>query len=174
MSGPLSSLKVLDFSGLLPGPFGTMLLADMGAEVLRVESPSRPDLCRVMPPHEAGVSAAHAFLNRGKRGIAVEQRLFGGFELGDVAGHRHHARNAVDLHELGRHQSGAFRSIFAAEHGLEVVDDAVFARDLGAFMARLHGIPVEEARAALADETNLNAKLVLEQAFLEVARTSAA
>lgn len=72
MSGPLSSLKVLDFSGLLPGPFGTMLLADMGAEVLRVESPSRPDLCRVMPPHEAGVSAAHAFLNRSKRGIAVD------------------------------------------------------------------------------------------------------
>ncbi len=45
MSGPLSSLKVLDFSGLLPGPFGTMLLADMGAEVLRVESPSRPTSC---------------------------------------------------------------------------------------------------------------------------------
>lgn len=72
MPGPLSSLKVLDFSGLLPGPFGTMLLADMGADVLRVESPSRPDLCRVMPPHDAGVSTAHAFLNRSKRGIAVD------------------------------------------------------------------------------------------------------
>ncbi|HET8729520.1 MAG TPA: CaiB/BaiF CoA-transferase family protein [Moraxellaceae bacterium] len=81
MSGPLSSLKVLDFSGLLPGPFGTMLLADMGAEVLRVESPSRPDLCRVMPPHEAGVSAAHAFLNRGKRGIAVDLKKPEGVEL---------------------------------------------------------------------------------------------
>jgi alpha-methylacyl-CoA racemase len=72
MPGPLSSLKVLDFSGLLPGPFGTMLLADMGADVLRVESPSRPDMVRLLPPHEAGVSAAHAFLNRSKRGIAVD------------------------------------------------------------------------------------------------------
>lgn len=81
MPGPLSSLKVLDFSGLLPGPFGTMLLADMGAEVLRVESPSRPDLCRVMPPHEAGVSAAHAFLNRSKRGIAVDLKKPEGVDL---------------------------------------------------------------------------------------------
>ncbi|MDF3029495.1 MAG: putative Alpha-methylacyl-CoA racemase [Moraxellaceae bacterium] len=81
MPGPLSSLKVLDFSGLLPGPFGTMLLADMGAEVLRVESPSRPDLVRLMPPMDAGVSAAHAFLNRGKRGIAVDLKKPEGVEL---------------------------------------------------------------------------------------------
>lgn len=81
MPGPLSSLKVLDFSGLLPGPFGTMLLADMGAEVLRVESPSRPDLVRLMPPVDAGVSAAHAFLNRGKRGIAVDLKKPEGVEL---------------------------------------------------------------------------------------------
>jgi crotonobetainyl-CoA:carnitine CoA-transferase CaiB-like acyl-CoA transferase len=81
MSGPLSSLKVLDFSGLLPGPFGTMLLADMGAEVLRVEAPTRPDLVRLMPPMDAGVSAAHAFLNRGKRGIAVDLKKPEGVEL---------------------------------------------------------------------------------------------
>ena len=72
MSGPLSSLKVLDFSGLLPGPFGTLLLADMGAEVLRVESPGRPDMVRLMPPFDGGVSACHAFLNRSKRGIAID------------------------------------------------------------------------------------------------------
>ena len=39
MAGPLTSLKVLDFSTLLPGPYATMLLADMGADVLRVEAP---------------------------------------------------------------------------------------------------------------------------------------
>ena len=81
MSGPLSSLKVLDFSGLLPGPFGTMLLADMGADVLRVESPSRPDMVRMLPPHDAGVSASHAFLNRSKRGIAVDLKKPEGVEL---------------------------------------------------------------------------------------------
>ncbi|MCU1716238.1 CaiB/BaiF CoA transferase family protein [Pseudomonas sp. 5P_3.1_Bac2] len=72
MSGPLSSLKVLDFSTLLPGPFASLLLADMGAEVLRVESPTRVDLVRVLPPYAAGVSTSHAYLNRNKRGIALD------------------------------------------------------------------------------------------------------
>lgn len=72
MKGPLSSLKILDFSTLLPGPFASLLLADMGAEVLRVESPSRMDLLRVLPPHDGGVSASHAYLNRNKRCIALD------------------------------------------------------------------------------------------------------
>jgi crotonobetainyl-CoA:carnitine CoA-transferase CaiB-like acyl-CoA transferase len=72
MSGPLSSLKVLDFSTLLPGPFASLMLADMGAEVLRIESPSRVDLTRVLPPHVDGVSASHAYLNRNKRCISLD------------------------------------------------------------------------------------------------------
>lgn len=72
MKGPLSSLKVLDFSTLLPGPFASLLLADMGAEVLRIESPSRTDLVRVLPPHVDGVSASHAYLNRNKRSLALD------------------------------------------------------------------------------------------------------
>ncbi|MDO8697287.1 MAG: CaiB/BaiF CoA-transferase family protein [Pseudomonas sp.] len=72
MEGPLSSLKVLDFSTLLPGPFASLLLADMGAEVLRIESPTRMDLVRVLPPHDEGVSASHAYLNRNKRGMALD------------------------------------------------------------------------------------------------------
>ncbi|MGE8498848.1 MAG: CaiB/BaiF CoA transferase family protein [Pseudomonas sp.] len=72
MKGPLSSLKILDFSTLLPGPFASLLLADMGADVLRVESPSRVDLVRVLPPHDGGVSASHAYLNRNKRSIALD------------------------------------------------------------------------------------------------------
>ncbi len=71
MAGPLTSLKVLDFSTLLPGPYATMLLADMGAEVLRIEAPDRVDLTRVMPPHDAGVSTAHGFLSRGKKSLAL-------------------------------------------------------------------------------------------------------
>ena len=72
MQGPLSSLKILDFSTLLPGPFASLLLADMGAQVLRIESPSRIDLVRLLPPHDAGVSASHAYLNRNKRGMALD------------------------------------------------------------------------------------------------------
>lgn len=72
MTGPLASLKILDFSTLLPGPFASLLLADMGAEVLRVESPSRMDLVRVLPPHDGGTSTSHAYLNRNKRSIALD------------------------------------------------------------------------------------------------------
>jgi crotonobetainyl-CoA:carnitine CoA-transferase CaiB-like acyl-CoA transferase len=72
MLGPLASLKVLDFSTLLPGPFASLLLADMGAEVLRIESPERMDLLRVLPPHDQGVSASHAYLNRNKRSLALD------------------------------------------------------------------------------------------------------
>ncbi|MFO7703879.1 MAG: CaiB/BaiF CoA-transferase family protein [Halopseudomonas sp.] len=71
MPGPLESLKVLDFSTLLPGPFASLMLADMGAQVLRVESPERMDLVRLLPPHVDGVSASHAYLNRNKDCIGL-------------------------------------------------------------------------------------------------------
>jgi len=79
MSLPLAGLKVLDFTTLLPGPYATQLLADMGAEVLRIESPTRPDLVKLMPPFVGGdkngkgkVSAAHATLNRNKQSMAID------------------------------------------------------------------------------------------------------
>lgn len=72
MAGPLDGLRVLDFTTLLPGPYATMMLADMGAEVLRVEAPDRVDLTRVMPPHDDGVSTAHTYLNRGKQSLALD------------------------------------------------------------------------------------------------------
>lgn len=69
---PLAGLKVLDFSGLLPGPYASMLLADLGAEVVRVEAPEREDLVRVMKPQINGQSAAFCYLNRGKRSITLD------------------------------------------------------------------------------------------------------
>ena len=73
MSQPLKGLKVLDFSGLLPGPYASLMLADMGAEILRVESPTRPDLVRALPPLDAsGHSAAHSYLNRNKQALALD------------------------------------------------------------------------------------------------------
>lgn len=81
MNGPLSSLKILDFSTLLPGPFASLLLADMGAEVLRIESPTRVDLTRVLPPHVDGVSASHAYLNRNKRCISLDLKAPAAVEL---------------------------------------------------------------------------------------------
>ncbi|ADI01254.1 L-carnitine dehydratase/bile acid-inducible protein F [Syntrophothermus lipocalidus DSM 12680] len=69
MAGPLSGLKILDFTTLLPGPYATMNLADMGAEVLRIVSGSRPDLVDLMPPFVPGtkLSAASCQLGRNKK-----------------------------------------------------------------------------------------------------------
>ncbi len=72
MTGPLSRLRVLDFSTLLPGPVATMILGDLGADVLRIESPNRPDLVRVMPPYRAGISVVHASINRNKKSLALD------------------------------------------------------------------------------------------------------
>ncbi|UNM17683.1 CoA transferase [Pseudomonas sp. ArH3a] len=81
MSGPLASLKVLDFSTLLPGPFASLMLADMGAEVLRIESPTRMDLLRILPPHDQGTSASHAYLNRNKRSLALDLKQAEALEI---------------------------------------------------------------------------------------------
>ncbi|GMG87819.1 CaiB/BaiF CoA transferase family protein [Biformimicrobium ophioploci] len=94
MTKPLEGLKVLDFSTLLPGPYATMMLADLGATVLRIEAPHRPDLLRFIPPMVGGsgaVSAAHASINRGKASLALDlkqpesigiiERLLGEYDI---------------------------------------------------------------------------------------------
>lgn len=81
MPGPLSSLKILDFSTLVPGPFASLLLADLGADVLRVESPTRPDLIRMLPPFDDGCSTSHAYLNRNKRSLALDLKQPGALEV---------------------------------------------------------------------------------------------
>lgn len=71
MNPPLQGMKILDFSYLLPGPFGTMMLADLGADIIKVENPENPDLMRLVPPFVHGISAAYAHINRGKRSLAL-------------------------------------------------------------------------------------------------------
>lgn len=73
----LSTLKVLDFTTLLPGPFATMYLADLGADVVKVEAPDRWDMVRSRPPFDDGVSAGHSFLNRNKRSLALDLKKEG-------------------------------------------------------------------------------------------------
>ncbi len=82
MSAPLANLKVLDFSTLLPGPYATMMLADLGADVLRVEAPNRPDLTRLLPPFdENGTSAGHGTLNRSKRSLGLNLKAEGSADI---------------------------------------------------------------------------------------------
>ena len=68
----LSNIKILDLSTLLPGPYASMILADLGAKVLRVESPTRIDLVKDMSPKVGDSSAAHQYLNRSKESIALD------------------------------------------------------------------------------------------------------
>ena len=71
----LSGVRVLDLSRLLPGAYLTMLLADHGADVLKVEHPRGGDGLRTTPPLTAdGEGAAHVALNRGKRSVALDLR----------------------------------------------------------------------------------------------------
>ena len=69
---PLSGVRILDLSSLLPGPLGTLMLAEAGAEVLKVERPGSGDEMRSYEPRFADTSANYAILNRGKRAIAAD------------------------------------------------------------------------------------------------------
>lgn len=72
MTRPLEGIRVLDLSRLLPGPFLTMVMADLGADVVKVEDPKLGDYLRAIPPHKGGVSARFLAVNRGKRSIALD------------------------------------------------------------------------------------------------------
>ncbi len=71
MTGPLSGLRILDFTTMIPGPVATLYLADMGAEVLKIVSRSRPDINTQFPPFLTGgeISANGAYLGRNKRSM---------------------------------------------------------------------------------------------------------
>jgi len=68
---PLSGLLVLDFTTLLPGPLASLMLAEAGAEVVKIEKPGGED-ARHFPPLIDGESAVFAMLNRGKNGLALD------------------------------------------------------------------------------------------------------
>ncbi len=84
MNALLEGIRILDFSYLLPGPFATMMLSDLGAEVLRIESPSRIDMARLAPPFvdkDQQVSCMHATLNRNKKSIALDLKSPRSFDI---------------------------------------------------------------------------------------------
>jgi crotonobetainyl-CoA:carnitine CoA-transferase CaiB-like acyl-CoA transferase len=71
MSGQLDGVRILDLTRLLPGGFATMLFADMGADVLKIEEPGKGDYIRWMDPFKGGMSSGMIALNRGKRSMTL-------------------------------------------------------------------------------------------------------
>jgi len=69
---PLSGLRILDFSRLLPGPYCTLLLSRLGADVVKVEDVAGGDPLRHFPPAVDALGAMFAFFNRGKRSISID------------------------------------------------------------------------------------------------------
>ncbi len=105
---PLTGIRVLDFTRMLAGPYMTMNLADLGAEVLKVEEPGKGDDTRGFPPHtEDGESCFFASVNRSKRSIAID--------LG-------HPEGRAVAHELALQAdilAENFRPNVMARHGLD-------------------------------------------------------
>jgi formyl-CoA transferase/CoA:oxalate CoA-transferase len=69
---PLADVVVLDFTHVIAGPFAAMALADLGATVLKIESPGRGDTARGTPPHDEGSSHFFAAVNRNKYSVALD------------------------------------------------------------------------------------------------------
>jgi crotonobetainyl-CoA:carnitine CoA-transferase CaiB-like acyl-CoA transferase len=72
MSPPLAGIRVLDLTRLLPGAFASLMLAELGAEVIKVEAPGRGDPMRRLPPLVGGRGIYHLLLDRGKKSVAID------------------------------------------------------------------------------------------------------
>ena len=86
-TGPLAGLLVADFSRVLAGPYATMLLADLGAEVIKVEGPRGDDTRGWQPPTHDGVATYYLSVNRNKHSVTLDY----GQAEGRRAPHRAHA-----------------------------------------------------------------------------------
>ena len=78
---PLDGVRVLDLSRLLPGPFASLLLADLGADVLKIEDTQGGDYARYFPPLGGRMSAVFAALNRDKRALSLDLKQAGGRDV---------------------------------------------------------------------------------------------
>jgi crotonobetainyl-CoA:carnitine CoA-transferase CaiB-like acyl-CoA transferase len=104
MAGSLHGLKVLDLCSHLSGPYCAMLLADHGADVIKIEKPKGGDEARGMPPYVAGQSAPFMLWNRNKRSIALDLKSEAGSDaILDLVDQADSLTVAVRLMKFSRH-----------------------------------------------------------------------
>lgn len=70
--GPLKGIRILDLTRLLPGPLGSQMLGDLGAEVIKIEDPKAPDYSRFFPPHQGSLSLMYLAVNRSKKCVSLD------------------------------------------------------------------------------------------------------
>ena len=187
-SGPLSGTRVVEIGNLVGAPYAGMALADLGAEVIKVEPPAG-DLSRAFPPFNGGESAFFAALNRGKRSVALRPRrpearrwLIELVRTADVVVHnlRHGAMERLDLgepevREINPAVIYAVVSAFgsdgpaAARPGI----DLVFQAESGMISLTGHaGDPPQKVATTIADFlAGTNISLLICAALVERART---
>ena len=81
MPGPLAGIKVIDFSAVISGPLSSMVLADQGADVIKIEAPGRSDLLRKEWYSRGGLTSMFANCNRGKRSVLLDLQTEEGLEV---------------------------------------------------------------------------------------------
>ncbi len=81
MTGPLEGIRIVDLTAIVSGPFATQILADQGADVIKVEPPRIGDMVRTVGYRRGTVSTVFASINRNKRSIAIDLRNPAGVEL---------------------------------------------------------------------------------------------
>jgi crotonobetainyl-CoA:carnitine CoA-transferase CaiB-like acyl-CoA transferase len=133
--GPLAGLLVADFSRILAGPYSTMLLADLGAEVVKVEGPGGDDTRTWQPPVREGVSTYYLGVNRNKRSVALDLKSPADLKLGQEL-----ARRADIVVEN-------FKPGGLARYGLDY--DTVAAENPGVIYASISGFGSGPGGAAL-------------------------
>ncbi|MCO7221315.1 CaiB/BaiF CoA-transferase family protein [Klenkia sp. PcliD-1-E] len=134
-TGPLAGLLVADFSRVLAGPYSTMLLADLGAEVVKVEGPAGDDTRHWSPPVRDGISTYYLGVNRNKRSVALDLE-----DDGDRAAAQELARRADVLVEN-------FKPGGLARFGLDY--ETVAATNPGVVYASISGFGAQEGGSHL-------------------------
>ena len=78
IGGPLSGIRVLDLTQAIAGPYATLILRDLGAEIIKIEIPGAGDAARYVPPYQQDLSAYFLNVNRGKRSITLNLKTEAG------------------------------------------------------------------------------------------------
>lgn len=124
---PLEGVRIVDFSSNMAGPYATMILAQLGAEVIKVEAPSGDD-ARAWPPEVDGASIAYRHMNAGKRGVVLDL----GSEGGRAAALAIAAKSDVLLQSM---RPGVAERIGIGEEAVRAVNSDILYYALNAFGA---------------------------------------